>query len=101
MTHKTANQLTEMLLKEKQQQYNNFKTNQDRKYAIYSLLQHNQKPFILEKFNSNQINVYDTNGKILYCNDTETTQQKTDFPTFLKDIITTWINTNFPNGHDV
>ena len=101
MQHYTIEQLAAMLLAEKQQQYNNFKQTIDRKYALYSLLQHKQKPYKLHKMmGSHQIIIYDQNGVEIYNSDTETKQQINSFADWFMQIITNWLKVNHPNGID-
>ena len=99
MQHYTIEQLAAMLMAEKKQTYNNFKREIDRKYALYSLLRYNSKPYkLICMHGSNQIILKDASGKELYCNDTETDQQINHFEKWFMPIILTWLKVNHPNG---
>jgi hypothetical protein len=101
-THYDTNGLAALLMAEKKQEYNNFKRNIDRKYALYSLLRYRSDPYKLEHYQgSNQIIVTDNNGKEIYNSDTETNEQINTFEAWFSKIILTWLIINWPNGCDL
>jgi hypothetical protein len=95
---KTQIGLVQKIINELKPQFNDFKTPQDRKYAIYEILQHGETPFKIEKYQgSNQIIVYQNDTEI-YNSNTETKEQTDNFEAWFKKLLTIWLIVNLPDG---
>jgi hypothetical protein len=104
MVINTKKGLAEKILTELAETHNDFKTVQDRKYAVYSLFSEptcRDKPFKVEKMvGSNQVLLYDNEDKTIYDSDNETQEQRNDFRRWLEKQIICLLLCVLPNGLD-